>query len=114
MPAQHQDVWYRPTSDIPLAEPRWAKMVEIRPTTLKGRRIVHHSIAYLALNNDPEAVNTGTASNGRVPTPSHGSWLRVRRNWAAGECAATAAYRRFRRFKKTICDGRDPGVAYRG
>src|SRR6266545_1904114 len=62
MPAQHQDVWYRPMSDIPLTEPRWAKLVEIRPTALKGRRIVHHSIAYLVLNNDPEAVNTGTAS----------------------------------------------------
>ncbi len=62
MPAQHQDVWYRPMSDIPLTEPRWAKLVEIRPTALKGRRIVHHSIAYLVLNNDPEAVNTGTAN----------------------------------------------------
>jgi hypothetical protein len=36
--------------------------VEIRPSTLKGRKIVHHAIAYLVLNNDPEAVNTGTAS----------------------------------------------------
>ena len=62
MPAQHQDVWYRPMSDIPLTEPRWARMVEIRPTQLKGRRIVHHSIAYLVLNNDPDAVNTGTAN----------------------------------------------------
>ncbi len=62
MPAQHQDVWCRPMSDIPLTEPRWVKMVEIRPTNLKGRKIVHHSIAYLVLNNDPEAVNTGTAS----------------------------------------------------
>jgi hypothetical protein len=65
MPAQHQDVWYRPMSDIPLTEPRWAKMVEIRPTNLKGRRIIHHSIAYLVLNNDPEAINKGTA-NGSV------------------------------------------------
>jgi hypothetical protein len=63
MPAQHQDVWYRPMSDIPLTEPRWAKLVEIRPTNLKGRRIIHHSIAYLVLNNDPEAINKGT-SNG--------------------------------------------------
>jgi len=62
MPAQHQDVWYRPMSDIPLSEPRWARLVEIRPTNLKGRRIIHHSIAYLVLNNDPEAVNTGTAN----------------------------------------------------
>src|SRR5947207_8503283 len=62
MPAQRQDVWYRPMSDIPLTEPRWAKLVEIRPTQLKGRRIVHHSIAYLVLTNDPDAVNTGTAN----------------------------------------------------
>jgi hypothetical protein len=62
MPAHHQDVWYRPMSDIPLAEPRWVKLVEIRPTNLKSRKIIHHSIAYLVLNNDPEAVNTGTAS----------------------------------------------------
>ncbi len=62
MPAQHQDVWYRPMSDIPLTEPRWVKMVEIRPSNLKARKIIHHSIAYLVLNNDPDAVNTGTAS----------------------------------------------------
>jgi len=62
MPAQHQDVWYRPMSDIPLAEPRWVKLVEIRPTNLLSRKIIHHSIAYLVLNNDPEAVNTGTAN----------------------------------------------------
>ncbi|HZR24743.1 MAG TPA: hypothetical protein VFA59_14210 [Vicinamibacterales bacterium] len=62
MPAEHQDVWFRPTSEIPLNEPRWVKLVEIRPTNLKARKIVHHSIAYLVLNNDPEAVNTGTAN----------------------------------------------------
>jgi len=60
MAARHQDVWFRPTSDIPLNEPRWARMVEIRPTSLKGRKVLHHSIAYLVLNNDPDAVNTGT------------------------------------------------------
>jgi hypothetical protein len=62
MPAEHQDVWYRPMSDIPLNEPRWVKLVEIRPTNLKSRKIIHHSIAYLVLNNDPDAVNTGTAT----------------------------------------------------
>ena len=40
-------------------------MVEIRPTNMQGRKIVHHSIAYLVLaNNDPDAVNTGIAANG--------------------------------------------------
>ena len=63
MPAVGQDVWYRPMQDLPITEPRWVKMVEIRPTNMKARKIVHHSIAYLVLNDDPDAVNTGT-SNG--------------------------------------------------
>lgn len=65
MPAEHQDVWFRPMSDLPITEPHWVKMVEIRPTNLSGRRIVHHSIAYLVLNNDADAVSTGTASGRR-------------------------------------------------
>src|SRR6201989_854489 len=65
MPGVHQDTWWRPTSDIPLTEPRWVKMVEMRPTNLAGRKILHHSIAYLVLNNDPQAVNTGTATGPR-------------------------------------------------
>ena len=68
MPAQHQDVWYRPTSEIPLTEPRWIKMVEIRPTNLKARRIIHHSIAYQVLSPDNVAsVNTGTANGPSGP-----------------------------------------------
>src|SRR5262245_44615929 len=35
MPAVSQDQWWRPVSEIPLTEPRWARMVEIRPTNLK-------------------------------------------------------------------------------
>jgi len=62
MAAEHQDVWYRPASDIPLAEPRWVKIVEIRPSNLKARRIIHHSIAHLVLKDDPDAINTLTAS----------------------------------------------------
>src|SRR5438094_3449330 len=54
MAAEHQDVWYRPASDIPLAEPRWVKIVEIRPSNLKARRIIHHSIAHLVLKDDPD------------------------------------------------------------
>ncbi|HSR08752.1 MAG TPA: hypothetical protein VLM42_16525 [Bryobacteraceae bacterium] len=87
MPARHQDVWFRPMSDIPITEPRWAKMVEIRPTSLKGRKVLHHSIAYLVLNNDPEAVNTGT-SNG-LSTGNNSADLVNRRpqlmEWAIGK-----------------------------
>jgi hypothetical protein len=62
MPAVHQDVWWRPESDIPITEPHWVRMVEMRPLTLQARRILHHSVAYLQLNNDPDAVSTGTGN----------------------------------------------------
>jgi len=63
MPAEHQDVWFRPTNEtLGLTEPRWVKLVEIRPSSLKARKIIHHSIAHLVLVDDPESVNTGIAT----------------------------------------------------
>jgi hypothetical protein len=62
MPAKHQDVWYRPTSDIPITEPRWIRMVEIRPSNLSARKTLHHSVAYQVLSQDNvQAINTGIA-----------------------------------------------------
>ena len=46
MPAVSQDQWWRPVSEIPVTEPRWVRMVEIRPTNIASRKILHHSIAY--------------------------------------------------------------------
>lgn len=62
MPAVHQDVWWRPVSDIPITEPRWIRMVEIRPSNIQGRKILHHSIAYHILS--PE--NVAAADNPSV------------------------------------------------
>ena len=64
MPAVHQDVWWRPVNDIPVTEPRWVKAVEIRPSNLQGRKILHHSIAYHILRPDnTAAVNQGVQVN---------------------------------------------------
>ena len=93
MPAVHQDVWYRPQNDIPITEPRWVRMVEIRPSNLKARKTIHHSIAYLLLNDDPDAVNQGTA-NGPAPAASREDLVARRpqlMEWAIGK-----GYDRFR------------------
>ena len=58
MAAHHQDVWWRPTSDIPVTEPRWVRAVEMRPGTAAGRRITHHAVAYLA-QDDPDGFGPG-------------------------------------------------------
>jgi len=64
MPAVSQDQWWRPLVDIPVTEPRWVRMVEIRPANLQGRKILHHSVAYQVLNPDNiQAINTGIVDN---------------------------------------------------
>ncbi|MGE3511658.1 MAG: cytochrome c, partial [Vicinamibacterales bacterium] len=64
MPAVSQDQWWRPLVDIPVTEPRWVRMVEIRPANLQGRKILHHSVAYQVLNADNiQAINTGIVDN---------------------------------------------------
>lgn len=59
MSAKHQDVWWRPMSNIPLTEPRWLRAVEMRPGTLKGRKITHHAVTYL-VQDDPDSLAPGT------------------------------------------------------
>jgi hypothetical protein len=65
MPAVGQDQWWHPTVDIPgLTEERWVHMVEIRPSNLQGRKIVHHSIAHIVMNPDDvdsDSINKGIA-----------------------------------------------------
>jgi len=47
MPAVSQDAWDKRVTPSGITEPRWVRAVEIRPATLKGRKITHHAIAYL-------------------------------------------------------------------
>ncbi|MBS1816852.1 MAG: hypothetical protein JSU08_02885 [Acidobacteria bacterium] len=47
MPALSQDAWDKRITDAGITEPRWVRAIEIRPNTVKGRRITHHAIAYL-------------------------------------------------------------------
>ena len=45
MPAVSQDQWWRPVTETPVTEPRGVRMVEIRPSNIASRKILHHSIA---------------------------------------------------------------------
>jgi len=62
MPAHHQDVWWRPVSDVPVTEPRWVRAVEMRPGTPSARRIVHHSVVYLDQEDKDTSGVPGSAS----------------------------------------------------
>jgi hypothetical protein len=63
MPAVSQDAWDKRVTPYPLDEARWVRAVEIRPETLKGRRIVHHAIAYL------EQTEPGQTGGFGLPAP---------------------------------------------
>lgn len=41
------DAWYKPVVETGLTEPRWVRAIEMRPGTLKGRKVTHHALAYL-------------------------------------------------------------------
>ena len=71
MPAVHQDEWWR-RSAIPVTEPRWVKMVEIRPANLEGRKILHHSIAYHILSPENAGAVSQGVQIGRGAAPANG------------------------------------------
>jgi hypothetical protein len=62
MPARGQDAWFRPLTQITLAEPRWVRAVEMRPATPAGRRITHHALALL--QQEEPGSNTGIQTQG--------------------------------------------------
>jgi hypothetical protein len=63
MPAVSQDAWDKRVTPSGITEPRWVRAIEIRPETLKGRKITHHAIAYL------EQEEPGAPAAPGLPTP---------------------------------------------
>jgi hypothetical protein len=45
--ARANDAWWKPVVETGLTEPRWVRAIEIRPSSVKGRKITHHAIARL-------------------------------------------------------------------
>lgn len=62
MPAHGQDVWFKPYTAIPITEPRWVRAVEMRPATPAGRRMTHHTLAYLQ-QEEPNPRQDGVGAN---------------------------------------------------
>jgi len=74
--AHGNDAWWKPVVETGLTEPRWVRAIEIRPNTVKGRRITHHAIARLQQEEDgpnqPEP--TGDASDRFINTGTFMEW----------------------------------------
>jgi hypothetical protein len=47
VPPVGQDAWYKPVVPTGITEPRYVRAIEIRPATVKGRKVTHHALARL-------------------------------------------------------------------
>jgi hypothetical protein len=92
--ARGNDAWWKPVVETGLTEARWVRAIEIRPGSVKGRRITHHAIARLQ-QEEPDApgadsgpsdvadrfVNTGTfmewavGKQGEIMRPNSGKLM---------------------------------------
>ena len=59
--ALSQDHWWKPEVPTGLTEDRWIRAIEIRPSTVAGRKITHHALARLQQEEDAEDL--GAASD---------------------------------------------------
>ena len=72
------DTWWKPVVETGITEPRWVRAMEIRPSTVKGRKITHHAIARLQQKEtDPLAQNPDDANG----NPQAGTFM----EWAVGK-----------------------------
>jgi hypothetical protein len=77
-----QDAWWKPSVPTGLTEARWVRAIEIRPSTVKGRKITHHAIARLQQNESqapPEVRDPDAGGAGAVG--SAGTFM----EWAVGK-----------------------------
>ena len=81
--AKTQDKWFRPTVETGLTEERWVKAIEIRPSYPDGRQIVHHSLAYLLQQEDPDEMTAETAALSTSSRAMGGAGLFM--EWAVGK-----------------------------
>ena len=54
LPALAQDHWWKPVVPTGLTEDRWVRAIEMRPSTVAGRRITHHALAHLQQEEDDQ------------------------------------------------------------
>jgi hypothetical protein len=78
-----QDAWWKPVVETGLTEARWVRAIEIRPGTIKGRKITHHAIARLQQDESlaPAAVRDPGADQNDDPQASAGTFM----EWAVGK-----------------------------
>jgi len=68
------DTWWRPVVATGLTEARWVRAIEIRPSTVKGRKITHHAIARLQQEETDALAQNDVDDNGQVQPGTFMEW----------------------------------------
>ncbi len=76
-----QDAWYKPVMATGLTEARWVRAIEMRPSTVKGRKITHHALARLQQSENGEPEVRQTSAPGTGDEPGAGLFM----EWAVGK-----------------------------
>ena len=74
-----QDAWFKPVVPTGLTEERWVRAIEIRPSTVKGRKITHHALARLQQSENGNDELQRASANSDEPGP--GLFM----EWAVGK-----------------------------
>jgi mono/diheme cytochrome c family protein len=77
--ARTMDKWYRPTVETGLTEARWVRAIEVKPSRVESKKVVHHALAYL-LQSEPDGV-TGLAESAHDHQTNAGLFM----EWAVGK-----------------------------
>ena len=72
-----QDAWFKPAVSTGLTEARWVRAIEIRPSTVKGRKVTHHALARLQ--------QTEANSDEPRPAPGDDPGAGLFMEWAVGK-----------------------------
>ena len=76
--AGQNDAWWKPVVATGLTEARWVRAIEMRPSTVKGRKITHHAIARLQQTETDDLAANPVDANGN---PLPGTFM----EWAVGK-----------------------------
>jgi hypothetical protein len=77
------DTWWKPVVETGITEPRWVRAIEVRPGTIKGRKITHHANTDLLQDEPGELTQAGpgrfmewaVGKEGEIMRPNSGKLL---------------------------------------
>ncbi len=78
------DTWWKPVVDAGVTEPRWVRAIEVRPGTVKGRKITHHAnsdLIQIEAGGEGQPVGPGrfmewaVGKEGEIMRPNSGKLL---------------------------------------